>query len=281
MHTLLGVRTLTALGLVSVIATTLARADDPTSHDQELEKRRAGQFKESFDWYRVSPGRDPEKTMKPEIILRWSNPVRLQKGETALVLWSDSGRPEALASVYPWRGNLVYECVSLAREKGMVARDGDRKIWSPTEAGVTFRDVPDAPEPAKTATARLAQMKAMAEPFKVTMTSIKDGQTDREEMRLLPKPIYRYEIAKEKPIHADLIDGAMFAFVQGTDPEAVLMLEAVKRGDRTTWQYAFGRATGWTVEARLGTSVIWNAPDLPSWNDPRRTGIAIGRKLVD
>ena len=41
--------------------------------------------------------------------------------------------------------------------------------------------------------------------------------------------------------HPALIDGAVFAFVQGTDPEAVLLIEAVRRDDRTVWQYAFGR----------------------------------------
>ena len=37
----------------------------------------------------------------------------------------------------------------------------------------------------------------------------------------------------------DLIDGALFAFVSdaGTDPEIVLVLEAVKNGEKATWQY--------------------------------------------
>jgi hypothetical protein len=279
----LGVRSIAAFGLARLATMASAGQDEPSAQEKEQLKRRADQLRESLDWYRVSSAGDPKAPLKPEIILRWSNPTRLQKGETALVLWSDSGRPEALASVYPWRGNLVYECVSLARDKGLIAREGDQAIWSPDDPGVTFRDLPDAPVPAKTAMARLAQMKAMAEPFKVTMTSIKNGVKDREEMRRLPKPIYRYDLAaaNAKAAHPDLVDGAMFAFVQGTDPEAVLMLEAVQRGDRTTWQYAFGRATAWTVEARLGSSILWTAPDLPGWNNPKLPGIAKGRPMVD
>jgi hypothetical protein len=123
-------------------------------------------------------------------------------------------------------------------------------------------------------------MKAMAEPFKVTMFSRKNGLEDREEMRLLPKPIYRYDLERAKSIHPDLIDGAMFAFAQGTDPEAVLMFEAVKKGDRTAWQYAFGRATAWTAEARLNNTVIWTAPNL-NFSDPKSPGLAMGRRLVD
>src|SRR3712207_7264322 len=48
-------------------------------------------------------------------ILRWTNAKRGQQGEPTLILWTDAGRPGALASVYPWQGNLIYECVSLAR----------------------------------------------------------------------------------------------------------------------------------------------------------------------
>jgi hypothetical protein len=280
MRDLLGVRAMAAFGLLAMAGLASARSDDPPDPEKEQTKRRAEQFKESLDWYKVFSPREPKEPMKPEIILRWSNPVRLQKGETALILWADAGRPEALASVYPWNGNLVYECVSLARDKGLTAKDGERTIWSPDPLGVTFRDVPDAPSPAKTATARLAQMKAMAEPFKVTMFSRKNGVEDREEMRLLPKPIYRYDLERAKTIHPDLIDGAMFAFAQGTDPEAVLMFEAVKKGDRTTWQYAFGRATAWTAEARLNNSVIWTAPNL-NFSDPKSSGLARGRRLVE
>ena len=40
-------------------------------------------------------------------------------------------------------------------------------------------------------------------------------------MRLLAQPIYRYENTK-----GDLIDGGLFVFVLGTDPEAFLLIEA-------------------------------------------------------
>ena len=72
----------------------------------------------------------------------------------------------------------------------------------------------------------------------------------------------------------------MFAFVQGTDPEAVLMVEAVRKGDRTSWQYAFARATGYSVQAKLGPSVVWTTPNQ-AWNDPKQPAIALGRRLAD
>jgi hypothetical protein len=284
MRNVLGLRAMVAFGLVMAAAAAMvpAWADDPTDDaEKERLKRWAQQLRESVDWYRVFSGRDPKEPMKPEIVMRWANPTRLQKGETALVMWADAGRPEALASVYPWNGNLTYECVSLARDKGLIATEDGRSVWAPTAPGITFRELPDAPAPAKTATARLTQMREIAEPFKVTMISRKSGVEDREEMRLLPKPIYRYDLAAAKLAHPELIDGAVFAFVQGTDPEAVLMIEAVKKGDKTVWQYGFGRATGWTVEARLGSMLIWTAPDISTWNNPTSPGRVLGRRLVN
>jgi hypothetical protein len=280
MRNVFSFRAMVAIGLTWTMGMVSSGADDPTDAEKAQEKRRAQQFKESIDWYQVFSPREPKEPMKPETILRWSNPTRLQKGETALIMWADAGRPEALASVYPWKGRLVYECVSLARDPGLNAKEEDRSIWSPSALGVTYREVPDAPIPSKTATARLAQMRAIAEPFKVTMISMKNGVEDREEMRLLPKPIYRYDLTKAKLIHPDLIDGAMFAYVQGTDPEAVVLIEAVQKGDHTIYQYAFARATGWTVEIRLGPQLLWTAPDV-RWNVPKFPVIAVGRPLVD
>jgi hypothetical protein len=125
-------------------------------------------------------------------------------------------------------------------------------------------------------------MKTLSERFKVALVGARpDGTEDREELRLLPRPIYRYDLDAAKAAHHELIDGAAFAFAQGTDPEAVLLIEAVRRGDLTTWQYAFGRSTGYTLEAKLGPSVVWNAPVMPTWNDPKLNGVVLGRPLVE
>jgi hypothetical protein len=120
----------------------------------------------------------------------------------------------------------------------------------------------------------------LSERFKAALIGLNSDGSGREELRLLPKPIYRYELGQAKSAHPDLIDGAAFAFAQGTDPEAVLLIEAVRRGDKPTWQYAFGRATGYNVEARLGPSVVWTAGGV-NWNDPSQPVQSLGRPLVD
>jgi len=173
------------------------------------------------------------------------------------VLWVNKGRPEASASIYPWEGNLVHDFASLSRGARLVAREGGRVIWSPEAPGVEFKDIPGASAPADTAAARLRQMKVLADRFKVTMTGWKADKSDREVLRLLPKPLYRDELSEAPGPGPGWIDGAVFAYVQGTDPEAVLLLEVFRQNGRPRWQYAFARATASGLEARLDKTVVW------------------------
>ena len=61
-------------------------------------------------------------------------------------------------------------------------------------------------------------MRALAQEFTGRQTNRAGVDS---EMRLLAQPIYRYENTK-----GDLIDGGLFVFVQGTDPEMFLLIEA-------------------------------------------------------
>jgi hypothetical protein len=282
MRTGQGVRLLLAFGIVAIDLVVAARAQDPAATAKmERQKRLDQQFRESLGWYLVSVGPASQAPMKPESVLRWTNAPRGQEGEPTLILWADAGRPMALASVYPWGRHLVYDCVSLARNVGLTAREDGRTVWSPTVGGVKFREFSDVPPPGTDPRARLMQMKSLSERFKVTMFGLKADESDREEMRLLPKPIYRYKLDDGQTVHPDLIDGAVFAFVQGTDPEAVLLVEAIRQGDRTDWQYAFARATAAGLEARLNSSVVWTAPRTYGSNDPKLPCIVLGRPLVE
>ncbi len=108
-----------AFGLVAVacLAPAPARAQDPATADKEKRQRLERQFQESLGWYQVSASPN-SGVMKPRPVLRWLNPTRGQKGEPTLILWTDAGRPQALASVYPWGTILTYECVSLRARRG-------------------------------------------------------------------------------------------------------------------------------------------------------------------
>ena len=85
----------------------------------------------------------------------------------------------------------------------------------------------------------------MAAKFQVAVESDKN----RYELRLLSQPLYRYENAK-----ADILDGALYAFVEGTDPELILSLEAARVGK--SWKFATGRLTRWGMEVRYQDKVM-------------------------
>jgi hypothetical protein len=102
----------------------------------------------------------------------------------------------------------------------------------------------DAPRPAERPVQRLAQMRELARDFKAATT--KSGSP--HDLRLLTQPLYRYE---DKA--SNILDGALFAFAEGNDPEALLHLAAAPTGDGKghQWHYTLARLTTFPVVVRL------------------------------
>ena len=97
-------------------------------------------------------------------------------------------------------------------------------------------DVPD-----KALVKRLAQMKRIAEAVSVVDAWTTDILTPTEDyvLRMLPHPIHRYSSEKH-----GIADGAIFAFGQGTNPEAIVQTEAIKTDHGMRWRCAVSRMTG-------------------------------------
>lgn len=188
--------------------------------------------------------------MEREPVLRWPNPTR-DTQEGATFVWTRDGRPEALACVWENGGFWAHAFHSLSDSK-LIAKHQGRIIWQPQKAGIEFSAFPKAPQPADSAAKRLVQMKELTRRFACRLT---DVDRKPEELRCLPRPIFRYKTERK-----DLVDGALFAFVQGTDPEVVLVLEAVRRDAEAEWRFALTRRTGYAVEADLDGKRFWSVP---------------------
>ena len=154
------------------------------------------------------------------------------------------GGRRRVASIYrfflhdPHRANEFH---SLALGKLTAERDG-KTVWSPYRGGLELKPIPGAPAPADSAAARLRQMRALAQEFTGRQTNRAGVDSD---MRLLAQPLYRYENTK-----GDLIDGGLFGFVQGTDPEVFLLIEARRpRGGAPEWCFGATRMHG--IDLRL------------------------------
>ncbi len=244
------------------------RAQPPAKPEPPEEPTKLGDaIEKSVAWYDVLP-EEGATPLTPVPVLRWRNAARGQDGEAMLVVWPHDGRPVAMASLYPWEAKVYHEFDSLSRGAKLVARDKGRVVWSPEAAGVEFKDVPKAPKPAKAAADRLRQMKAIAEGLTARMTGWQADDSDQEALRLLPRPLYRYDFAGAKDPDPKLLDGALFAYVQGTDPEVVLVLEAVGTAAQADWQWAFARATSGGVEVKSGDAVVWSAKKYPAHSVP-------------
>jgi hypothetical protein len=254
-------------------------AEPPTGAQADREQKLQKLMEASLDWYKVSPQSECAP-LKAQVVMSWRNAVRGEQAKDLLALWVDDGRPVAAASIFPWDGKLCHEFGSLSRETGLIARNGDAVVWSPRVAGVEFQDVPDAPTPAEAPGPRLRQMKVLAERFTATLIGWKANEAGPEQLRLLPRPLYRYEIMDSRA-DADLLDGALLAFVQGTDPEVLLLVEAVKSDKRPRWQYAFARATSGSLEARLGDAIVWQVDELADTDSATNPQIVLRRKIED
>jgi hypothetical protein len=253
-------------------------AQPPAKEEPEEPKKLNEEIEKSVNWYGVFPEQGAE-ALKPLPVLRWRNVVREQEGEAMMVVWTHNGRPAVMASIYPWGGKMCHEFDSLSRGARLFARDGDRVIWAPEAAGVEFKPVPKAPPPAKTAAERLRQMKAIAEGFRATMTGWAADDKDQEPLRLLPRPLHRYDLANVMDPEPILLDGALFAYVLGTDPEVVLALEAVGTAEKAEWQCAFARATSGGLEVKFGAEVQWTAKKHPANRDPKLPHFTMQRVL--
>jgi hypothetical protein len=88
-------------------------------------------------------------------------------------------------------------------------------------------------------------------------------------IRLLATPIDRYESAAQ-----GVVDGALFAFTKGTDPDAFLLIEARGKKDDVEWQFSFARFNrSCALRAVLKDKEVWQVDRLPSKTigDPKQT----------
>lgn len=248
--------------------------EEPEPPQSRIEKLRE-LLEESVDWYRIFPA-DGEKPLRPQIVLRWDNQVRGEGSAVGLtVLWADDTRPQAIAAIFPWSGLLMHECDLLAREAKLIGKRDGRVAWRPGQVGVEFKPVPEAPAPAKSKPRRRVQLKQLAAQFEATMLGWNPDNSDRQELRMLPQWLYRY--GREG---GECLDGALFAYAMGTDPEAVLLLEAYRTSEgEYQWQFAFVRRTSGALEGRWNGDVVWTAEKFPIDTDPTRPHLTLREPL--
>jgi hypothetical protein len=236
--------------------------------DNKIEAARANETKvdarraaESYTITGDSQGKVALK-FEAEPLLQWSNHVN-GSFHGSVFIWTAEGRPEVIASIYKKYvppPHLGVEFHTLSAGRVTAERDG-RPEWTPGR-GVDLVRIPGGPVPGESPAQRLRQMRALARELTATKTDRRDLTRP---LRLLTQPVYRYQSGPE------VIDGALFAFVEGTDPEIILQIEA-RRGDRgPAWFYRPARMQNVALRIDRRGRELWSVPTLP-WQkafDPR------------
>lgn len=188
--------------------------------------------------------------------------------EGAIFFWTGEGRrPEVAAQIFMVRnenapnGHWTHEFTSLSEKPLKAMREG-RAIWSPEAAGAEFKLVPGAPAPADTPSRRMSQMSAIARQFRATDNFRQKGWS---ELRLLAKPVARYG----EP-GTSVLDGALFAFVYGTDPEVFLMIEERPGKKGAEWHYGLAPMSSFALRVAHNGTDVWELPHRWPVSDPAK-----------
>ena len=207
----------------------------------------------SYELRLTDPG-DESLALVPTPVLRWQNPLRSTTHGECFV-WTRDGRVLAIASIfsYPVDNNQrrvahAFNSFALAP---LVAEVNQQPFWNaPPVANEEWQMVPNSPTVASSPTRRLSQMRSLARQFTSEL-----GGTDGEEkrmLRLMTAPLYRYSS------HDDAEkDGALFAFVMGTDPEVILLLESRKTDSGLKWFFLAGRHSYTTLVLQHQGREVW------------------------
>ena len=205
--------------------------------------------------YKIYLDGDPSKelTVDPQPRFRWKNPVRDDSTTHGDVfVWTRNGRVDVVGTIFSYeignqRRRVAHGFHSMSTEAVTIVREGRRPFTIPAP-GLVYEPVPNAPKVSPRRAIRMAQMRRISKLFTATVT---ENNNIKQPLRALNEPIYRFEANDAGE------DGAVFAYVFGTDPELILAIEARSTPKGPVWHFAAGRFTTHPLELMYQKSVVW------------------------
>jgi hypothetical protein len=232
-------------------------AEEPSTAEKERSQRQLRLMKQAIAEFKV----EPEMKFASDPILRYSDPVR-ELLDASVWRLGEEGRPKAIVTVELYRrpnnvGLLTYEFTLVADERISLRStrtlESSRQLaWAPPVSKPEFKTIADAPTPAEARPRRLVQMKELIRRFKV----VEFFNMMQAECRLMPQPIDRYDDKDAK-----IVDGAVFAFAHGTNPEIAVSLETDGKG----WRYHVIRLTSAGAKVDLDGQTVYEADHIRSY----------------
>jgi hypothetical protein len=172
--------------------------------------------------------------------------------------WGEKGRPLALFEVFQKVNNRPIWIFCICNTSGgklRAARSGS-PWWMENESEMAFKDVPSAPPVAGESTLRQRQMKLLAQNFKAH--EIWEPNNTRYDLRRLDRPLHSY-----RDEEAGIVEGGLFSFANGTNPELLLFIEARQAKDKSSkpfWQFGVGRSAYAELHLEYDGKEVYSAP---------------------
>lgn len=236
---------------------------------EELTSKRMVFMKTALGSYTVQVGNRPEPAKVADPCLRFTNPLTDVTDGVIAVYAFDGGRPAVLAQFFRnGPKSWVNEFAVIADGDVTIMRSG-RPFWKPSEYICKFTDLPDSPIPAAKPLLRLGQMRNIAADFSV-IDHFGGQEITKHNLRLLTQPVYRYSE------EGKIIDGCLFEFALGTNPECSLLLEAYRDDKGSRYRFALSPVTIYELEARYKDTVVWTIERRIVFCEPCRGYYACG-----
>lgn len=230
-------------------------ADEPANDNTEEANKRTTKAAKTYE-FRFKDDQ-AKLQLNPKSVLRWSNPVAGELYGNVFV-WTDKGRPEVIGSLLQWYSpntHASHEMHSLS-EKTIEGFRSGTKVWE-TQSKIQWIEFPSNIAVATTPRARKTQMRALSRRFTVEK---EDREALTRNLRILNQPLMEYGDEK-----STVIAGGLFVFVQGTDPEVFVLIEARKTTTKLKWHYAFARMNSVKFDARYDDETVWRV-DIWPWS---------------
>ncbi len=250
---------LTPISKAADAETAVAKPDRPPGiYQKELE---------NYELFVGKRNRQPLQ-MEPRPILNWVGEFP-KRG--SVFVWTHQGRPMVVGQCFSFKtgdprraDRLVFKHTfhSLSQDPVTCEAEGD-VVWNPTSPGIDLTKGSFAGTPSGRKATRLAQMRAIGRKFKFRVEGYTKGQ-----LRFLPQPLYRYESEKQ-----DVIDGGIFSFSFGSDPEALLIVEAVEGDEGPEWQFGLARFNLQESFAEFGGKRIWHVGSISHFRGATLAGM--------
>lgn len=221
---------------------TEATEDEDSDSDEAKASReavkRAQVIARQFEVETFENGAWVKQALREKPLLITADPTRFDARGT-IWAWGEKGRPLMVNEIYyqPSANTGLDTWVTAnynSSEKKLRANLDGRTWWREHDSGFKLKDLPNGPQPATSTTARQRQIKSLAAKF--TAHEFWDPDNSRFELRLIERPLLTYSDPDK-----GLLDGALFTFANGTNPEILLYLEVhADPTGKTSGKFRFG-----------------------------------------